>query len=186
MNDDRRRPTMKNKSLQIAALAAALLATDRLLRQEARRRSCRPPPGDPARDTGTIGTGTAESDGAGPRHRAPISCRPSRPTTIFFDTDTIRSTARTGRRSTPRPPSCSRYPTSASRSRAMPTSAAPANTISRSANAAPTRPRTTSHRAASSAGRMTTISYGKERPRSTARTRAPGPQNRRAVTVVPN
>ena len=70
------------------------------------------------------------------------------------------------------------------RSRAMPTSAAPANTTSRSAPAAP--PACTNYLASRgiSPARIRTISYGKERPVAVCNDISCWSQNRRAVTVL--
>jgi Outer membrane protein and related peptidoglycan-associated (lipo)proteins len=74
-----------------------------------------------------------------------------------------------------------RYP---SPSKAMPTSAAPANTTSRSVRGAPSRCDLSSPRAASMPNRMRTISYGKERPVAVCNDISCWSQNRRAVTVL--
>ena len=69
-------------------------------------------------------------------------------------------------------------------SKAMPTSAAPANTTSRWARGAPSRCAPSSPRAASIPRRMRTISYGKERPVAVCNDISCWSQNRRAVTVL--
>ena len=66
----------------------------------------------------------------------------------------------------------------------MPTSAARANTIWRSAPAAPPPPATSWSRAASPRNRLKTISYGKERPVAVCDDISCWSQNRRAVTVL--
>ena len=78
-----------------------------------------------------------------------------------------------------------RYPNVSGHDRGpLPTSAAPANTIWRSASAARRRSRTCWSRWASRPSRISTISYGKERPAVPGSTEEAYAQNRRAVTVV--
>ena len=103
---------------------------------------------------------------------------------VFFETDQTDLTARRAPRSTSRRSGCSNTATTASRSKATPTSAAPANTTSRSAPAAPRTSATIWRRAASSPGRMRTVSYGKERPVAVCNDISCWSQNRRAVTVL--
>ena len=66
----------------------------------------------------------------------------------------------------------------------MPTSAAPANTTSRSARAAPSRCAAILASRGIDPNRMRTISYGKERPVAVCNDISCWSQNRRAVTVL--
>ena len=68
----------------------------------------------------------------------------------------------------------------------MPTSAARANTTSRSAPAAPRHVRDYLVAHGVAANRMRTISYGKERPVAVCNDISCWSQNRRAVTVLNN
>ena len=103
---------------------------------------------------------------------------------IFFDTDSLGRSAPTRKAILGRQAQWLNQYTQlrASPSKAMPTSAARANTTWRSAPAAPPPRATISLRAASPANRMKTISYGKERPVAVCDDISCWSQNRRAVT----
>ena len=104
---------------------------------------------------------------------------------IFFDTDSsaIRADAPADARPSGAVAERSIRSTR-SPSKAMPTSAARANTTSRSAPAVPRPPATISHRSGVPANRIKTISYGKERPVAVCDDISCWSQNRRAVTVL--
>jgi peptidoglycan-associated lipoprotein len=84
-----------------------------------------------------------------------------------------------------RPPGYSAIQAFASPSRVMPTSAARASTISRSAIAVRMPPRNYLAARGVSPARMNVISWGKERPVALGSDAGSWAQNRRAVTVLP-
>ena len=104
---------------------------------------------------------------------------------VFFETDSTELT-RAGARDARQAGAVAAAHTAAMRSpsKATPTSAARANTTSRSAPAARRRCANIWSRAASQAQRMRTISYGKERPVAVCNDISCWSQNRRAVTVL--
>ena len=104
---------------------------------------------------------------------------------VFFETELDRSDA-AGARDARQAGAVAAASTaiSPSRSKATPTSAARANTTSRSAPAAPRPCATISSARGVSASRMRTISYGKERPVAVCNDISCWSQNRRAVTVL--
>ena len=103
---------------------------------------------------------------------------------IFFDTDSTSVRADAPRPSTSRRSGCRSTRTTRSRSKAMPTNAARANTTLRSAPAARRPPSSISPARGVPAKRMRTISYGKERPVAVCDDISCWSQNRRAVTVL--
>ena len=103
---------------------------------------------------------------------------------VFFESDQTELSRRRSPRWRSRRSGCRPITATPSPSKAMPTSAAPANTTSRSVRGAPSRCAATSPRAASMPNRMRTISYGKERPVAVCNDISCWSQNRRAVTVL--
>jgi peptidoglycan-associated lipoprotein len=174
---------MKNNSIRIAALAAALLATAAC---SSRRPAQLPPAPASGTDAGTIATGDPSADPNAPVPGSQAHFLRTVPDRVFFDTDqySLSDQAR------------STLEAQAEYLRQYPSVTV---TIEGHADERGTREYNLAlgdRRANSvknylesrgiSAGRMTTISWGKERPEVEGSSESAWSQNRRAVTILPN
>jgi peptidoglycan-associated lipoprotein len=175
---------MKTKSIQIAALAAALLATAAC---SSRRPAQLPPAPGSGTDTGTIGTGDQSADPNAPVPGSQAHFLRTVPADrVFFDTDQYSLSDQARATLDAQAEYLRQYPSVTI-------------TIEGHADERGTREYNLGlgdRRANSvkvylesrgiSAGRMTTISWGKERPEVEGSTESAWQQNRRAVTILPN
>ncbi len=174
---------MKNKSIQIAALAAALLATAAC---SSRRPAQLPPAPGSGTDTGTIGTGEQMDPNAPVPGTQAHFLRTVPADRVFFDTDQYSLSG----------PARATLDAQAEYLRQYPSVTV---TIEGHADERGTREynlglgdrransvKTYLESRGISAARMTTISWGKERPEVEGSTESAWQQNRRAVTVLPN